>query len=205
MPATSARIASSCSAWIVATMSPMRPVRSRSIAASERALPHDSETGVGRGLGVEHLVVEAEQLTPAREEVAPARDAHRCNRRGTVERLGDRCPPVDDEWRLVGIGHREPADVIARAVVEVDTTEAERRVTDLQRREPPPRRGGGDVTLQPGLVGPAAPHVGVALRHPRGRPAHVVESLVCGIEITLLGVDLGVSRHAAPPQRNSAV
>ena len=47
-PAMSARIASSCSAWIVATMSPMRPVRSRSSAARSAPSPATSRPGLAR-------------------------------------------------------------------------------------------------------------------------------------------------------------
>ncbi len=84
----SARIASSCSAWMVATMSRMRPVRSLSSAASSAPSPTTVKPDACGGIGVEHLVVEGEQAATVGLEVATAGDAHRLDRGGAVERLG---------------------------------------------------------------------------------------------------------------------
>ena len=100
-PCMSARIASSCSAWIVATMSPMRPVRLRSSAASSAPSPATGSPLVLDRVLVEHLVVEADDLAAlAGDEVAAAHDRHRLDRGGPVEGLGDRRAPVDDERRV---------------------------------------------------------------------------------------------------------
>ena len=77
----------------------------------ERALPHHGEARRCRGVGVEDLVVEADQAPAVGLEVPAAGDAHRLDRGGAVERLGDRRPPVDHERREVVVGDRDPADV----------------------------------------------------------------------------------------------
>ena len=64
----------SCSAWMVSTMSRIRPVRPASSAASSAASPASALVpALGRRVQVEHLVVEADHRAPPGPDVpAPA-------------------------------------------------------------------------------------------------------------------------------------
>ena len=142
----------------------------------QRALAEHGEPGRLDRVGVEHLVVEADDLAPVlREQVAAAQDAHRLERGRPVERLGDRGAPVDDQRGAVLVVDREPADVELRVVDPVDAAEAERRVADVQRGEAPVGGLDRDVPFEPGLVGAALAHVAVGRRDPLGRLAHRVQ------------------------------
>ncbi len=68
----------SCSAWIVATMSPSFPVRASSREASRAALPTRSEPGAlgQQGLAVEDLVLHGQELAAPGGEVPAAVEAH---------------------------------------------------------------------------------------------------------------------------------
>ena len=135
-------------------------------------------------------------------EVAAAGDAHRLDRGGPVEGLGDRRAPVDDERREVVVGDRDAADVEAARRVglggsdvggqQVEAPEAERACRRCRGGEPAAGVGLGRLALEPGLVGAAPGDLGVALGHPLGRPAHDVEAGVGGVEVALLGRQLGV-------------
>jgi hypothetical protein len=103
--------------------------------------------GLG-GVLAERFVVEAQDPPPLGEEVPAAAEPERLGLGGPVERLGDRCPPIDDEGLLVLVGDRHPAEVVARPALDVDAAEAE-----VQRAEPeagPPPQAGplADVTLE---------------------------------------------------------
>src|SRR6266542_645737 len=78
MPDSGARTASSCSAWIVATMFER---------GEQRRLAHDREAGLVGGGGVEDLVVDADQLAAVDLEVSAPDDAHGLDPGGAVERL----------------------------------------------------------------------------------------------------------------------
>ena len=173
----SARIASSCSAWMVATMSRMPPGAVRSSAASSAPSPTTGEPRSAGGVGVEDLVVEADEARGRRVmEVPAADDAHRLDRRRPVEGLGDRRAPVDDQRRVVVVGHRDPTDVegvVGRSrSCRSRRPKHERRVADVELGQAAAGVGLGGVPLEAGLVGAAPRDVGVALRDPLGRPAH---------------------------------
>ena len=166
----------------------------------ERGLAHDREAGLVGGGRVEDLVVDADQLPPLGLEVPAPDDAHGLDAGGAVERLGDRGAPVDDQRRLIGLGDGDPPDVEAvvdgtlpvGAGLQVDASEGQGRVPDVQGREPPAGVGGGGVTLEPGLVGAPPLHLGIALGDPAGGLAHLVQASVGTIEVPLLGGELGV-------------
>ena len=138
-------------------------------------------------------------------EVATAGDAHRLDRGGPVEGLGDRGAPVDDERREVVVGDRDAPDVerldglggarTRRSVVgrrqQVEAAEAQRRVADVEAGQAAAGVGLGGLALEPGLVGAAPGDLGVPLGHPLGRPTHDVEPGVGGVEVALLGLQLG--------------
>ena len=100
------------------------------------------------------------------------------------------------------VGHRQPADVIRRALpvlrlgLEVDAPEAQRGIADVERREAPPGHLFGGLPLQPGLVRAAPPHFRVAEGDPPGGVTHGVEPLVRGIDVLLLGHQLGLGHGA---------
>ena len=105
----------------------------------QRALAGDRQPFVVDRVLVEHLVVEADQLAAlAGDEVTAAHDVHRLDRGRPVEGLGDRCPPVDDERRVLVVLDGEAPDVPARPPsLQVEAAEHERR-----RRRCRGRRGG---------------------------------------------------------------
>ena len=111
MPARSARIASSCSAWMVATMSRMRPVRSWSSAASSAPSPTTVKPDASAASASNTSSSMPMQAPAVGLEVAAAGDAHRLDRGRPVEGLGDRRAPVDDQRREVVVGDRDAADV----------------------------------------------------------------------------------------------
>ncbi len=159
----------------------------------QRTLAHDGETGLTNGSRVEHLVVEADDLTaPLGQDVAATQYAHPGDRGRPVERLGDRRPPVDHQRGVLGVVDAEPSHVEALGVVEVEPPEAERRVADVQRGEPALGGLDRDVPFEPGLVGSAAAHVRVGLGDRGGRGPHRLQALVDRVEVGLLGDDLGV-------------
>ena len=141
--------------------------------------------------GVEDLVVEPHDLAAVPgQDVPAAQDAHRRHGGGAVEGLGHRRTPVDDERRVLGVVDPETPDVELPAVVEIESAEAERRVADVERREPAVGGLDRDVPFEPRLVGAAALHVRVRLRDGVGRGAHGLEPFVHGVQICLFGGDL---------------
>ena len=175
-------------------MSPMRPVRLRSSAASSAPSPAIGQPGLVDGLLVEHLVVEADELAAlAGDEVAAPDDVHRLDRGGPVERLGHRRPPVDHQRRVLLVLHGDPADVPARPVLHVEAAEHERRIADVEVGEPALGDVPGDVALEAGLVRAAGPDVGVGGPHPLGRGSHRLQPGVRGVDVGLLGSELGVA------------
>ena len=108
---------SSCSPWMVATMSVRRPVRAVSRAVNSAPWPVTSRSPVvvghaeaGEGVA-EELVLDRQQLAASGGEVTAAGEAHGLAAGGPVEGLGDRGPPVDDDGLLLGVADRDAADV----------------------------------------------------------------------------------------------
>lgn len=134
----------------------------------------------GRGLvQIQDLVVQGGDAAFARGQVSAAAEPHGGVARRQVERSGHRGAPVDEQRgaRLVLVADAEPADVVVRAVAEVDPAETEPVLHGVQRGEAVRLLGDGDVPLQPGLT---AVH-GLPQRTPHGalRPfPQGVETLV---------------------------
>lgn len=104
----------SCSAWMVATMSCIRPVRwavsaARSAPLALHPLPR-AETVGQQGL-VEHLVVHPHDLAAGHREVTAGADAHPLARRRLVESSRLLSAPVDEERTLIVVTQAEAADV----------------------------------------------------------------------------------------------
>ena len=129
--ARSLRTISSCSGWIVETMSRIGPERGRSISAARMALwsaaspPGEALVLVGR----EPAAVDAEP--------AAQLDAHRLGRGGAVERGGDGGPPVDDDRVAAVVGDVPAPDVeglVAVVGAGVDPAEEQGRARVVLQR-----------------------------------------------------------------------
>ena len=183
-----ARMTSSCSAWIVATMSRISPVRARSSSASSGSGTPPPPSPVDVGVA-EVLVEESDELGPVEREAAAALDAHRVGPRRSVERDRHRGAPVDDDLVAVAVLDVAPADVEPVAPLLVEPTERERHrrlgqrgVTALELLEQQRRV---DARL---LAGPDLGELDVA----RGAVAHRGEAAVRVVEVGLLGSHLGI-------------
>ena len=102
----------------------------------ERALAHEVEPGLARGRHVEDLVLQTDHLAVPPTEVASAYDAHGVMGQGPVERLGRRRPPIDDERVAVLVSDGQATDVEAAAVGEVEATDEQTVLRDVERGEP---------------------------------------------------------------------
>ncbi len=116
----------------------------------------------------ECLVLVRGELAAAEPEPAPPGQAHRLALTGTVERPGQRCPPVDHDWMAVRVVHVAPADVellspLAPAVARflaagragglrcarvVETAEEQRGVGHVPQRLRPPVQVGPEILLR---------------------------------------------------------
>ena len=175
----------------------------------QRAVPGDAPgAGVllldepdGVGGVAEELVLDAEQRARPGGEVAAPGEAHGLAARGPVEGLGDRRPPVDHDGVAVGVGDGHPTDVpgvaghavLARAV-EVDATEDQGGVAELERLEAVGDRVGDDVALEAGLFGAALADLDHRLE-PGGTATGVLQALVGVVDVRLLGDEFGVRRQ----------
>ena len=118
----------SCSGWMVATMSRIGPTRGRSISCS-RISEWSSSAAVRRE---ELLVLVGGHLAVLEAEAASQLDAHRLGLAGAVERQADPGPPVDHHRVADLVGHVPAADVEALAarvgvrVVVVEPAEEQR-------------------------------------------------------------------------------
>ena len=101
----------SCSGWIVATMSRIGPTRGRSISSS-RMREYSCVGAAGQ-----RLVLVAGDLAPLEAEPPAQVHPHRLAGAAAVERQADRRPPVDDHRVAVGVGHVAAADVEPGAVL----------------------------------------------------------------------------------------
>ena len=124
----------SCSAWIVATMSRIWPVRARpSSASSGSGTPPGPDQGVGV---VEVLVEDVVELAPGENEPPTQAEPERVGERRSVERCRDLGPPVDDHRRAVTVFDVAAPDVPALAGLFVDTAEAQGGGFVLEGGEP---------------------------------------------------------------------
>ena len=211
---------SSCSRWMVETMSVIRPERARSSAASRaagppmgrsptisspppsprRRTPRRSRPEV-RGRRVPHRVRAGEPLVlqphhPAALEgqVAAEHQALRVTPGGPVERLGDGGPPVDHQGVVVGAVDGQPADVEGLGARLGPRTLRPVPVDPVQHPVDPAEGEGlvPDVQLlQAGQAG-ADDHVPLGPRLEGAPLAHVEHPLEHGVGIAPHGVEAGV-------------
>ena len=102
----------SCSAWMVATTSLIRPVRRAvmlaiSMASPDRALP----VRLGQPVQVEDLVVDPGDGAVPGVNVAAPDQPGRVFRGGGVEGVGGGRTPVDELWLVLVVPQADPADV----------------------------------------------------------------------------------------------
>ena len=110
----------SCSAWIVATISRISPVRAAPISASTGS---GTPVAVSRVGIVELLVEVGRQIAVDGREPAAMAESQGIETSGSVERRSDRRSPVDDHG-IVGIVFDVPStDVPAIGVFVGDPTE----------------------------------------------------------------------------------
>ena len=107
-----ARMTTSCSAWIVATMSRIWPVRARRSSASSGSGTPPAAAASGVGIG-EVLLEDVGELAAGEHEAAAAAQAERIGRGRAVERHRDAGPPVDDDGLALGVFDLAAADVEA--------------------------------------------------------------------------------------------
>src|SRR5262249_22241366 len=140
-PACEERMISSCSAWIVPTMSPSWPVRRDSSAASRVEYPESPDSPVTpRWPSPNSSSSRARTSRPFMAKWRRRGRAHRPAPGGRVDRLGAGGPPVDDDRVPVGVGHREAADVerLGGLTVDrgsIDSAEDQRGVAEIELRE----------------------------------------------------------------------
>ena len=122
----------------------------------ERTLADEVEPGLARGADVEDLVVQPDQLAVLPTEVASPHDTHRVVGQRPVERLGGRRPPVDDERVAVLVSDGQATHVQAAAVGEVEATDEQPVLRDVERGQPAAGVGDGAVALEQRLRIPAS-------------------------------------------------
>ena len=150
----------------------------------------------------EQLVLDAEDRAPLDGEVAAAHEAHRLTSGGPVERLGDGCPPVDDDRLGLLVGDRQAADVERlgrgrRLGHAVDAPEHEGGVAEVEVGEPLDERLVERVALEARLERPA--HVGFGeISHAPRRLPRAIEALVRVVDVGLFGREFWVLlRHSS--------
>ena len=197
-PPCGARITWSCSAWMVATMSVIRPVRAAPSAASSAASPAGPVSRAASGsVEVEHLVVDPGHLAQPGADVPAPADALRPGRGGDVERPRRGRSPVQQQRLVVAlvVDDAEPADVPALAVLEVQPTEAEPVLRGVELAEPAGPLRGRAVPLGHALVrGGHAADQGLG-EVAGGSLAQPIELLVEHRHVLLLGRDVPEIRY----------
>ena len=89
----------------------------------------------------EQLVLQTQQGAALHGEVPASGEAHRLASGGTVERLGDGRPPVDDDRFALLVGDRQSADVerlqpVGRLGHPVDAAEHQRGIAEVELGQP---------------------------------------------------------------------
>ena len=182
--ARSLRTISSCSGWMVDTMSRIGPERGRSISAARMALW--SAPSPRR----EAFVLVGREAAAVDAEAAPQLHAHRLGGGGPVEGRRDGGAPVDD--------HR-----VAAVVADVPAPDVEGLLAVLGARvDPAEEQGGARVVLQRGdpagqhpaeqLAGPGVRGLGGV--EPVGGLAHPAQLVAGVVEVGLLAASTVVGR-----------
>ena len=120
----------SCSAWIVETMSRIRPVRAESRAVSKSRFGNSFAGLVSQRINDEHVIVETGHLSIRGRDVAAANDALRIGRRCSIERCRGIRAPVHDEGILVRVGDTNSTDIPAHIVNEIKRPKQSRSSTE---------------------------------------------------------------------------
>ena len=107
----------SCSAWMVATISDIRPVRLADSEANSAASPikPSSIMVVQRGQ-IEDVVVDGDDGPPGEPDVTSPEHPDRVRRRRPVEGLRHRRAPIDEQRIVVVVEEPDPADIERRPV-----------------------------------------------------------------------------------------
>ena len=90
---------------------------------------NQARLGRGEAINVEHFVVDADETVLFCREVPATLEPQGIAAGCPVERLGNRCPPVEDDRILGAVRHRKTADIEALATIGtfhsfvVDTSE----------------------------------------------------------------------------------
>ena len=143
---------------------------------------------------VEDLVVQLGDRAALGGEVSAPAQPHRRMPGGEIEGAGDRCPPVDQKGRVLGVvlTNSDTADMVRGAVAEIDPAEAQRTVHRIQGGQQAGALGDEHITFEPGLQ--AVPHRGQrVLDALRGDPAQRVDTVVEPVDEFLLLLQFDVS------------
>ena len=103
-------------------------------ARQQGALADDDEV-FGCVVGVEQVVLDADDLVTGAPQDSAADDAGRIQGGRLIEDRGCRCTPVDDDHIAVLIAHANATDVAGLAAGEVEPAEDEAVVGRVERRE----------------------------------------------------------------------
>ena len=181
----------SCSAWIVSTMSRIRPVRLALSAASSADSPVSPSCfdGIG-GRQVQDLIVDAHHGPAAGLDVTAPPDVGGRGRGGQVERPRRVGAPVHEQLLVVAgiVVNADPADVPALAVVEIEPAEAQAVLRRVELGELLGVHDAECLALGPGLMRPA--RLPQHLRQPaRGAIPQLIEPAVEHGDVLLLAPD----------------
>ena len=112
-----------------------------------------------------------------------------------VERLGRRRPPVDNERVAVLVGDGQATYVEAAAVDEVEATDEQTVLGDVERGQPMAGVRDGAVALEQrlGIPGLGEPRPCAAM--PSAEPRMASDPVVGGIEVRALPAQLVVTEH----------
>ena len=102
-------------------------------------------------IGVQQVVVDADDLAAAQPQVTPPAQPLRRGRSGLVERLRRRRPPVHQHRVVLVVGEPDPADVVPLAAGQVDPPETQAVLRCRQRPQPRGVKGGQRIPLRTGL------------------------------------------------------
>ena len=131
----------------------------------ERALAHEVEPGLASAAPTSKTSSSSPTSSPCSPtEVASAHDAHGVVGQRPVERLGRGRAPVDHERVAVLVSDGQATDVEAAAVGEVEATDEQAVLRDVERGQPVAGVGDGAVALEQRLRAPG-------LGEPRAVPA----------------------------------
>ena len=132
-PCHGARIASSCSDWMVATMSRICGPRARLSAAI--SAPSPTTTRSASEPVAQQVVLDPDHPVARAAQHPTTDDLHRVDRGRPVERLGRRRPPVDHQGLVVDVADPDPADVADLTVGAIQPTEHQTLVLGVQHGE----------------------------------------------------------------------